>query len=123
MELTTEQRREVREVLIRAKTCLWDGRGDVIPRGKYVHICTCIYPYNYVPCMTRTPAIILADQFIHARLSGTSTLVIWLMHADPDGVDPGVDEEARLWAHYGLNTPKLQATRHAWIDSMIAELA
>jgi len=77
--------------------------------------------------MTRTPAIILADQFIDARLSRPSTLVIWLMRADPDGVeprdDPNDNEEERLWTHYACNMPKLQATRHAWIDSMIAELA
>ena len=131
MKLTTKERKAVRELLILAKTRLWDGQGAKVPQGKYAYICTCIHPYIYVfgaPC---PPAATLTSQFIHARLSGFSSLVGWLKDADPDGVGRGIDErsdaehenkEYRLVVHYTFNAPKLQATRHAWIDSMIAEL-
>ena len=126
MKLTTKERKAVRELLILAKTRLWDGaysqESALRLHGMHRHICNAIYAWTLSGVYSAGTRA--AVDFVSDRLGDAAELEEWLVDTDPDGVSRSTRWLTRdqIWNHYTFNTPKLQATRHAWIDSMIAEL-
>ena len=103
------------EILVEAKKYLGKtisskGRSE---KGKTAYIC---YSINQVLSQAgihgTTKSYLRLIELIHARLEGCSALSTWLVHK---GYCKSLEE------CYEFKGSKLQATRHAWVDSMIQE--
>lgn len=88
-----------------ARNKLWDGYGTICPPGKERYICYALTAGGRY----RSPAVredfLRAERIIMTLLGGYVALELWL--AGVHGIG---------W--YG-QTPKLQATRKAWLDHLI----
>jgi hypothetical protein len=109
-EFTKEQRQQIAEAFKAAKDFLWDGLGGNRARRER-YIC---YALAEAACAKRVEQFsrLRAAGVINHRLGQHAYLEGWLQHY------------ARIpLAEINSDLPRLQATRPAWLDSLIEEFS
>jgi hypothetical protein len=98
------------KILLQAKAFLATNSEELRFSNKMQFICHAV---NRVLCHPQRKEAL--KKIIQGRLNGYTTLELWLLHIHKISIlnvcQPGGKD------HYD----KMQATRHAWLDSMIAE--